>query len=372
MNDSALSPANLNELRALFAGEQCLLPVGNQTKPPLSACQEATLVSLRRMRGIIEYEPSEFTFTARAGTPVAEIEAALVESGQYLPFDPLLVDAGATIGGTVAAGLSGPGRFRYGGVRDFFLGVQFISGDGNVINAGGKVVKNAAGFDIPKFLVGSLGRFGMMTELTFKVFPRPIATRTLRVDCGAHRQAIERIAKAACSRWELDAIDYRPDQQSLFLRLAGSQQVNESISREIRSTWGEDVSDGELHDPFWRSIRELNWSQSVSPVVVKVPATAAQFPALYDSLAADDRVSCHWSVAGSVLWISLDTSEQLSSLDAQLQSLVMAGLVVRGDCDAPQIGTWPTNDMQAAVKAAMDPPAKFPDVPLRATAGIHR
>ena len=104
------------------------------------------------------------------------------KQGQYLPFDPMLSAAGATIGGTVAAGISGPGRYRYGGIRDFLLGVQFISSDGAVINAGGKVVKNAAGFDIPKLLVGSLGRLGVMTELTFKVFPQPVAQR----HCESH------------------------------------------------------------------------------------------------------------------------------------------------------------------------------------------
>src|SRR5207253_308179 len=134
------------------------------------------------LRGITEYDPSEFTFTAGAGTPVREIVAALAERGQYLPFDPMLADAGATLGGTVAAGLSGPGRFRFGGLRDFILGVQFVDGEGRVLRMGGKVVKNAAGFDLPKFFVGSVGRFGILTELTFKVFPRPVATRTLRLD----------------------------------------------------------------------------------------------------------------------------------------------------------------------------------------------
>ena len=95
------------------------------------------LVSLRCLRGIVEYEPSEFTFTARAGTPVdRDRRSTLAKRRQYLPFDPMLADAGATIGGTVAAGLSGPGRFRYGGIRDFLLGVQFISGDGKLDQRG--------------------------------------------------------------------------------------------------------------------------------------------------------------------------------------------------------------------------------------------
>ena len=150
-----------------------VLPIGQRTKQSLSAGTDATLISLNQLSGIVQYEPSEFTFTALAGTTLHELIETLAEKGQYLPFDPPLVDAGATLGGTVSAGLSGPGRFRYGGVRDFLLGVKFISGDGEVITAGGKVVKNAAGFDIPKLLVGSAGRLGIMTELTFKIFPSP-------------------------------------------------------------------------------------------------------------------------------------------------------------------------------------------------------
>src|SRR4029079_10168517 len=126
--------------------------------------------------------PSEFTFTALAGTPIKEIVHALGERGQYLPFDPMLVDSGATLGGTIASGLSGPGRFRFGGVRDFILGVQFVDGMGRLLRMGGKVVKNSAGFDVPKFLTGSLGRFGLITEATFKVFPRPENYLTVLLD----------------------------------------------------------------------------------------------------------------------------------------------------------------------------------------------
>ena len=114
-----------------------------------------------------------------AGTRVSEVVATLGEQGQYLPFDPLLADSGATIGGTVASNASGPGRFRFGGIRDFLLGVRFVDGRGNCIRGGGQVVKNAAGFDYPKLLVGSQGKLGLIYELTFKVFPRPESYATL-------------------------------------------------------------------------------------------------------------------------------------------------------------------------------------------------
>ena len=167
-----------------------LLAVGAGTKLKLSAV-DGVKVSTSGLSGILEYDASEFTFTALAGTPVREIAAALKERGQYLPFDPMLAEAGATLGGTVAAGLSGPGRFRFGGIRDFILGVRFVDGAGRLLRMGGKVVKNAAGFDLPKFFVGSLGRFGVLAELTFKVFPRGAATLTLRLDAPAPRMRCE-------------------------------------------------------------------------------------------------------------------------------------------------------------------------------------
>jgi glycolate oxidase FAD binding subunit len=171
-----LTPATATELCDAIRAHPRVLAIGARTKPRLSAVSEArdvVLISTCGLSGIIAYDPGEFTFTALAGTPLRELRAALAERGQYLPFDPPLVESGATIGGTVAAGLSGPGRFRYGGVRDFILAVQFADGSGQLLRGGAKVVKNAAGFDIPKFLVGSCGRFGVITEVTFKVFPAP-------------------------------------------------------------------------------------------------------------------------------------------------------------------------------------------------------
>src|SRR6185503_15751320 len=152
--------ARVSELRdamaAAAAQGQRSLPRGGGTKDALSSAGgETTRLDLGGCAGIVEYAPSEFTVTALAGTPIAEMVAALGERGQYLPFDPILVEAGATLGGTIAAGVSGSGRARYGGIRDFILGVRFLDGGGTLVRGGGKVVKNAAGFDLPKLMVGS-------------------------------------------------------------------------------------------------------------------------------------------------------------------------------------------------------------------------
>src|SRR5512137_2087424 len=215
---SPLSPTTPTELAEAVRSQQKLLAVGARTKPRLSQVPEVALLSTRGLRGIIEYEPNEFTFTALAGTPVRDIGQALAEKEQYLPFDPMWLEAGATLGGTVASGVSGPGRFRFGGVRDFILGVRFVDGLGRLLRMGGKVVKNCAGFDLPKFMVGSLGRYGILAEVTFKVFPAPPARLTLKLPAADSEAASNMLVAAANSRWECEALDLLPDGKTVCLR----------------------------------------------------------------------------------------------------------------------------------------------------------
>ena len=360
MNEQMASPPDLSELKSLMAEHPCVLPVGQQTKDGLCRADDATLISMKEISGILEYEPSEFTFTARAGTSVKEIEHVLGERQQYLPFDPLLVGAGATLGGTVASGLSGPGRFRYGGLRDFLLGVRFLSGDGEVIHAGGKVVKNAAGFDLPKFLVGSLGRYGVMLELTFKVFPRSGDVYSLTVQCESTEQALERIAAAASSRWELDAIDYLPGPQSLSLRLAGPKDVNRATARQIETLWGSDVSELDSAAEYWRSVGELRFADRSSPFTVKVPCNAKLLRELVRWNADCEDVNLYVSVAGAVAWLQLQDSARVDQLGELLRNAHAAGLVVQGSYGADRIGYWPEYAIASAVKSALDPRNQFP------------
>ena len=133
-----LQPTTIDGVQQSVCAAARILPRGGGTKPVLSTPPEGvTALELSGLRGVTEYEPEEFTFTALAGTPLAEVNQILAEHGQYLPFDPPLVERGATLGGTVASGLSGPGRYQYGGVRDFLLGARYVDGEGNLIYGGG-------------------------------------------------------------------------------------------------------------------------------------------------------------------------------------------------------------------------------------------
>ena len=165
---------------------------------PRQRCRAASpgtpTLDLAALAGIVEHTPEECTFTALAGTRISDIERLLAQHGQYLPFDPPLAVAGATLGGTVAAGVNGSCRYRYGGARDFLIGARIVDGRGRLTRSGGKVVKNAAGFLLHQALVGSCGTLGILAELTFKVFPAAEAHATIRVDAAD-------LASATCARW---------------------------------------------------------------------------------------------------------------------------------------------------------------------------
>lgn len=354
---AVLFPTSLDELAEAVRSCPRVLPVGAQTKPALSRCA-ATKLSLTGLRGLVEYDPSEFTFTAFAGTPVREIEALLAERGQHLPFDPMLGDAGATLGGTVASGLSGPGRLRFGGIRDFILGVRFVDGAGRLLRLGGKVVKNAAGFDVPKFLVGSLGRFGVLAEITFKVFPRPEATRTLALPVDGVEHAVRLLEAMSVNRWELRALDLLPDQRTLLARLGGPAAALDSLSAEILGRWKGTVLEDSAAAVQWRELSEFAWSHPGGPLI-KVPTSLGTLVPLHRALGGIAGARIHCSGGGQVAYLSLPGSVDHGAVGEAFVRLGTVGLTLRGE-GRLWWGQRPRADVEAAVRRAFDPENRFP------------
>ncbi len=361
MNRTVLAPTSSEELADAVRSSPRVLPVGAGTKPRLSKVDAAvTRLSTTGLRGIREYDPSEFTFTAGAGTPISEIVTALGESGQYLPFDPMLTDAGATLGGTVAAGLSGPGRFRFGGLRDFILGVRFVDGSGRLLRMGGKVVKNAAGFDLPKFFVGSLGRFGVLTEITFKVFPRPASALTVRLSAGTLETAVQVLTEAASSRFEFEALDVTSDEPGVLARLAGPPAALETLSREVFARWPGEFLSQEIAETVWRSLREFSWTRSTGPLV-KVALSPATAVTLGQAVCSIDQARWHLSAAGNLAFVSLADSAQTGEFDGCLRKLGLSGVVLRG-AGPLWLGARTSPEIASAVKNALDPMNRFPSL----------
>ena len=163
---------------------------GGGTKDWYGQTLEGDILDTRAHRGIIAYDPAELVITARAGTPLLEIEAALADHAQMLAFEPPHFGPSATFGGCIAAGIAGPRRPSAGAARDFVLGAVIMNGHGQVLHFGGQVVKNVAGYDVSRLLAGSLGTLGLILELSVKVLPFPKAEATLKFDSAGTVAAI--------------------------------------------------------------------------------------------------------------------------------------------------------------------------------------
>ena len=327
---------------------------GNGSKTALHSANGAALADLKALSGVLEYEPSEYTITIGAGTPVSHVSAALAEKGQYLPFDPLLADR-ATIGGTVAANLSGSRRFRYGGIRDFILGARVVDGLGRAFRVGGKVVKNAAGFDLSKFLVGSLGQYAIMTELTFKVFPDAPRFRSLRLDYPTLPDLLAAISFINQSVFELDALDFAPAAEgwSLMARLAGSsatlppriERFSQTLRRESSPS---DIVELDETATLWDPLAELTGG-----TVVKVVLPPRQIPEFDLSLGETRR---RYSIGGNLAWLA---TADLAALHTSLRQMGLPGLCLLGAVESAPIGAPLENELAARVKSVLDPLAKL-------------
>ena len=190
------------------------------------------LLDVSGYRGIVAYEPTELYITAKCGTPLAEIEAALAAKGQMLACEPPHF-GGSTLGGCVAVGLSGPRRQQAGAVRDFVLGVKLIDGTGQVLDFGGQVMKNVAGYDVSRLLAGSMGTLGVLAEVTLKVLPRPVAEQTLIFELG-ESDAITRLNQWGGQPLPISASFWH--QGRLWLRLSGARAAVEAARGKLGGT----------------------------------------------------------------------------------------------------------------------------------------
>ena len=312
---------------------------------------------------MLEYQPSEYTFTALAGTPLVEVDRILAENGQFLPFDPPLAERGATLGGTVAAGLSGPARYRYGGVRDFVLGVRFVNAQGELVRSGGKVVKNAAGFDLAKLMVGSLGQYGALVEISFKVFPRPIAYATLRADYSNLPVALDALVRSSGLSLELFGLEVMPASAggfSLLARLGGLPETFPARLERLQRAIGQQAENftmlrDEVEAEFWRDYREFGWLPQ-HYALVKIPMTPARLPPLEAKLAEAGALR-RYSTGANLAWVGW--RETMESLDRSLQVLNLSGLVVLGANDKVCLGVQRSDSFARRVKQALDPQNKF-------------
>ena len=255
-------------IREAASHDRWLCIRGGGTKDFYGAEPHGQKLNTGDYRGIVSYEPTELVITARGGTPLAEVEAALHEKGQMLPFEPPHFGPGATLGGCVAAGLSGPRRPYTGAVRDFVLGVRILDGKGDDLRFGGQVMKNVAGYDVSRLMAGSLGTLGLLLEVSLKVLPRPAVEATLHLKCSGE-EAITRMNDWAGKPLPITGTAYRDG--DLGVRLSGSRA---GVDAAVKKLGGAPVDPAQA-ERFWSGIREQTdpffaaggplWRLSVKP-----------------------------------------------------------------------------------------------------------
>ena len=234
------------QVRAAVASATPLAIQGNASRSFIGRSPVGEPLTVAGHHGIIDYNPSELVISARAGTPLHEVEAALAEHNQMLAFEPPALAPGATLGGTVAAGLSGPRRPWSGAVRDFVLGINCINGQGDYLRFGGQVMKNVAGYDLSRTLTGSLGTLAILLDIHLKVLPRPETELTLRQACS-EAEAIERVNRWSAQPLPLSAACY--SDQQLVIRLSGTER---GVTAAADHLGGE----RDTKTTFWQAVRE--------------------------------------------------------------------------------------------------------------------
>ncbi|MDP2240665.1 MAG: glycolate oxidase subunit GlcE [Burkholderiales bacterium] len=234
-------------IREAASHKTCLRIRGGGTKDFYGGPLRGESLSTTAYRGVIDYEPTELVVIARAGTPLPELEAVLREKGQMLAFEPPHFGSSATLGGAIAAGLSGPRRAYAGAVRDFMLGVRMVDGKGSDLRFGGRVMKNVAGYDISRLMAGSLGTLGVILEASLKTLPLPAAEFTLR------REQTQAEAIALMNEWAGKPLPLSATCHTggfLYVRLSGAVAAVRAAREKLG---GEEVTDGTT---FWRELRD--------------------------------------------------------------------------------------------------------------------
>ncbi|MDP1928760.1 MAG: glycolate oxidase subunit GlcE [Thiobacillus sp.] len=252
----------IERIRAAHENDSPLIIQGGGSKTFYGNPDEGEVLSARAFSGVVDYQPKELVLTARAGTPLTEIEALLAEQNQMLAFEPPHFAGNATLGGCIAAGLSGPRRPYAGAARDFVLGVRIIDGTGQPLRFGGQVIKNVAGYDVSRLMVGALGTLGLITEASLKVLPKPAADTTLQFELD-EASAIEKMNQWAGQPLPLSATSWHAG--LLTVRLSGAVSAVHAAQVKLG---GETLKDAAA---FWQRLRDQS-----TPFFELHPATSNQ------------------------------------------------------------------------------------------------
>jgi glycolate oxidase FAD binding subunit len=277
-------------VRAAAADGRPLRIRGGGTKDFYGQSLAGEILDTRGYAGIVAYDPTELVVTVRGGTPLVDLEAALREKAQLLAFEPPHFGPGATVGGTVAAGLAGPRRAAAGAVRDFVLGVRILDGRGQDLRFGGRVMKNVAGYDVSRVMAGALGTLGVILEVSLKVLPVPVAEATLKFEMPEDR-ALEAVNRWAGKPLPISATAYADG--DLGIRLSGAAAAVRAAQEKL----GGEPVDAARAGAFWNGIRD----QTDPFFAGDEPLWRLSVPSTTPPLALEGRTLVEWG--GSLRWL---------------------------------------------------------------------
>ena len=332
-----LKARDADDVAAIVAGAvRALEAVGGGSKRAVGRPVAADVLDLAALAGVVTYEPAELVLTAHAATPLAAIETELAASGQRLAFEP--PDFGAllgsarpqTLGGVLAANLAGSRRVAAGAARDHFLGCRAVTGRGEPFKAGGRVVKNVTGYDLPKLLAGSWGTLAVLTEVTIRVVPSPELDRTLVVASASAAESVRLQSAALGSAHDVSAAGFDPERGTL-LRLEGFAASvaarATALCDELRCTPNE-VLDGAASRRCWHELASAT-RLAASPIVWRISVPPADAPAVVERL-RPERYLLDWG--GGLIYAAFSTADGVrvrSALTSGHATLLKAPAAVR-------------------------------------------
>jgi glycolate oxidase FAD binding subunit len=344
---------HLVDIVASAAGEGRKLELrGGGTKAAVGSPREADILDLTGFSGIIDYDPAELVLTAGAGARLDEIEAAVAERGQMLGFEPY-GPAGATLGGVMAAGVSGPRRLSRGSARDHLLGFKAVSGRGEAFVGGAKVVKNVTGYDLPKVMAGSWGRLAALTEITVKVLPQAPEALTLAIDGLAPAQAVALMAKAMGSQADVAAAAHAPGFTAIRLEGFGPSVA---ARRTLLDMMGEfRLLQPAVADAFWNGLTD---PMPNAQILWRLSLPAGRAPEVVAGL--DDGWIMDW--AGGLVWAAHDDPAELRAKAAAVGGHALLWRAPGGfRAQVPVLQPQPpgVEALEARVRRAFDPMGVF-------------
>jgi glycolate oxidase FAD binding subunit len=301
---------------AVKAGRPITIEGGGTRSAVTRPVQSEETLKLSGLTGITLYEPAEMVIGAWAGTPLAEIEAALAEKNQILSFEPadyrtaLGTEGEPTIGGVVAGNISGPRRILAGAARDNLIGVRFVNGRGEIIKNGGRVMKNVTGLDLVKLQAGAWGTLGVLTEVIFKVTPRPPEGRTLVVEGLSDREGVDLLGRAMGTPFEVNGAAHLPARNGkparTLMRLEGFPDQLDYRIPELTKTLGVSGSalSGDDHTALWKDVRDIAaFPADGDAALWRISCPAMAGPDIVAAIAAHRSVSAFYDWSGGLVWL---------------------------------------------------------------------